>query len=179
MWESLITPNVLVIGLANSLAKRCGALPTPDVIGLIGLPSLWILGTPRIFGAFGASSRRCSKAFPFSDFFSKRLAFLLNDLLNLFVNPSGFSWYVSSFGDESDVEKGFIQGVLTCCKALADKEGNSMPRRYYQALLTLAKDKNIVITQADKGGGIVILDKSEYDRKMHDLLKNDGCLLAA
>ena len=30
-----------------------------------------------------------------------------------------------------------------------------------------------MITEANKGGGIVILDKLEYDRKMQDLLKND------
>ena len=76
--------------------------------------------------------------------------------------------------DESEVERGFIQRVLTCCKALADKEGNSMPLRYYQALQTLAKDTNIVITQADKGGGIVILDKTEYNQKMQDLLESEN-----
>ena len=31
---------------------------------------------------------------------------------------------------ESDADKGFIQGILTCCKALADSEPCSLPRRY-------------------------------------------------
>ena len=32
--------------------------------------------------------------------------------------------------NESDVEKGYVQGILTCCKALADQEPSSLPRRY-------------------------------------------------
>ena len=74
--------------------------------------------------------------------------------------------------DDPDVEKGFAQGVLACCKALADEESNSMPRRYAKALKTLANDKSIVITQADKGGGLVIIDRAEYRQKMQDMLSN-------
>ena len=32
--------------------------------------------------------------------------------------------------NDPDVDKGFVQGVLACCKALADDENRSMPRRY-------------------------------------------------
>ena len=67
--------------------------------------------------------------------------------------------------NESDADKGFIQGILTCCKALADNEPSSLPRRYVQALNDLANDKSIIITQADKGGGIVIMDTKKYDEK--------------
>ena len=74
--------------------------------------------------------------------------------------------------DKSDIEKGFIQGVLTCCQAMANEEESNMPRRYFQALKTLADDQSIVITPADKGGGVVIIDKSEYDQKMRELLDN-------
>ena len=55
--------------------------------------------------------------------------------------------------NESDVDKGFIQGILTCCKALADSEPSSLPRRYILALKELANDRSIIVTQADKGGG--------------------------
>ena len=34
----------------------------------------------------------------------------------------------------------------------------------------LAKNQNIIITQADKGGGIIVMDKKEYVRKMKELL---------
>ena len=45
-----------------------------------------------------------------------------------------------------------------------------MPKRYMTALEVLAKDDSIVITSADKGGGIIIMNKSDYDKKMNDLL---------
>ena len=54
--------------------------------------------------------------------------------------------------DDSHAEKGFIQGIIACCKALADKEISSTPKRYQLALADLAKDPSIIITQADKGG---------------------------
>ena len=74
--------------------------------------------------------------------------------------------------NESDADKGFMQGILTCCKALADKEPCSLPRRYVQALECLANDKNIIVTQADKGGGIIIMDRKKYDERMKDMLSD-------
>ena len=75
----------------------------------------------------------------------------------------------NKFGD-SDVDKGFKQGVATCMSALARSNRLAMPRRYLSAIQELANDDSIVVTSADKGGGIVILDKDTYDHKMHDLL---------
>ena len=73
---------------------------------------------------------------------------------------------------EDDIEKGFIQGILICCKALTDQEPDKLPRRYMTALKTLANDPSIIITQADKGGGIVLIDRADYVKKMNALLQD-------
>ena len=75
----------------------------------------------------------------------------------------------NKFGD-SDIDKGFKQGVTTCLAALACSNRSALPRRYLQAMQNLSKDDTIVITSADKGGGIVILDKTTYIDKMQALL---------
>lgn len=72
--------------------------------------------------------------------------------------------------NDKEADKGFIQGVVTCCKAMADSEPNALPKRYLTALEVLAKDDSIIITTADKGGGVILLDKSDYDEKMRVLL---------
>ena len=74
--------------------------------------------------------------------------------------------------NDSDVEKGFVQGIVTCCKALADKEPNSLPRRYIRALRNIANDSSVVVTQADKGGGVIIMDKQQYVAKMNEMLSD-------
>ena len=74
--------------------------------------------------------------------------------------------------NDSDADKGFIQGILICCKALADSEPSSLPRRYMQALKDVANNKNIIITQADKGVGIVIKDVKKYTKKMEEMLSD-------
>ena len=74
--------------------------------------------------------------------------------------------------NEDDVEKGFIQGILLCCEALADKEPDRLPRRYMEAWKRLANDSSVIITQADKGGGIVIMAKIDYASKMNELLED-------
>ena len=68
--------------------------------------------------------------------------------------------------------KGFIQGILACCKALADQQPSSLPKRYKRALQKLANDDSIVVTQADKGGGIIIMDKQQYVTKMDEMLND-------
>ncbi|NQY54726.1 MAG: hypothetical protein HRT42_14280, partial [Campylobacteraceae bacterium] len=40
------------------------------------------------------------------------------------------------------------------------------------AIYTLGKNENIIIKKADKGGGIIIMDKSYYIRKVTDCLDN-------
>ena len=74
--------------------------------------------------------------------------------------------------NDCEAEKGFIQGILTCCKALADEQASSLPKRYLRALKALANDDNIVVTQADKGGGVVIMDRVQYENKMNEMLND-------
>ncbi|XP_076044806.1 uncharacterized protein LOC143027405 [Oratosquilla oratoria] len=74
---------------------------------------------------------------------------------------------------DEDTEKDFIQGVIACCLAAADQQPNALPSRYISALKNLGEDKDLVITQADKGGGIVVMDKTDYDKKMLDLLEDE------
>ena len=38
----------------------------------------------------------------------------------------------------------------------------------------LQKDKDIVIIPADKGNATVVIDRSEYTRKMEDLLRDEA-----
>ena len=73
---------------------------------------------------------------------------------------------------EKDIEKGFKQGVISCFQALKKEEPPGLPRRFKEALTKLSDQKDIIITQADKGGGIVILDKMDYINKMNDLLND-------
>ena len=46
----------------------------------------------------------------------------------------------------------------------------SLPLRYIKTLTRLGENPNIHITKADKGGGVIIMDKSEYTRKMMAIL---------
>ena len=73
---------------------------------------------------------------------------------------------------DSDIQKGFVQGILMTCKALADNEPDTIPRRFKLALDSLAKDESIVVTSADKGGGVIVMNKNDYDEKMQNLLSD-------
>lgn len=46
----------------------------------------------------------------------------------------------------------------------------TIPRRYITALKNLKKDESITIYPSDKGGGIVILNTTDYNEKMESLL---------
>ena len=73
---------------------------------------------------------------------------------------------------DSDMEKGFIQGVLACCTALSKEQPSALPRRYRTALNELGRNSDIVITRSDKGGGVVVMNKIDYNEKMMDLLND-------
>ena len=69
-----------------------------------------------------------------------------------------------------DLDNGFIQGLAIASHAMARSASSNLPRRYVQALTSLAADKSINISSSDKGGGIVIIDNAEYLEKMLALL---------
>ena len=72
---------------------------------------------------------------------------------------------------DSEFNKGFIQGILSVTSLPSDAE-TTIPKRYMIALKNLAKNNNIKIMSADKGGGIVIMDLHEYTNKIHALLRD-------
>ena len=57
---------------------------------------------------------------------------------------------------------------------LAKEEPTGLPRRFEEALKQLGKRNEIIITHADKGGGIVILNKSDYNDKIMNLLNDEN-----
>ncbi|XP_076030898.1 uncharacterized protein LOC143019081, partial [Oratosquilla oratoria] len=63
-------------------------------------------------------------------------------------------------------------GLLTCFHALANLNRCSIPRRFKVALENLGNDEDLVITSADKGGEVVILNRTDYNIKMMDLLND-------
>ena len=74
---------------------------------------------------------------------------------------------------DSDIDKGFKQGFTTCLSALAGSSRPVIPWRYMVSLQGLARDSDIVISASDKGGGVIILDRSTYDSKMHEVLSDN------
>ena len=75
---------------------------------------------------------------------------------------------------DTDLDVGFKQGVITCCLSSAKDSTPAIPRRYVKALRDLGKDESISIITADKGGGIVIMDRQVYIQKMSQLLDDDA-----
>ena len=72
-----------------------------------------------------------------------------------------------------DLDNGFIQGLAIASHAMARSASSNLPRRYVQALTSLAADQSINISSSDKGGGIVIIDNAEYLEKMQALLDDN------
>ena len=69
----------------------------------------------------------------------------------------------------SDFHKGFLQGIIAAsinylCSEL------TLPDRYITALKSLSYNHNIVISPSEKGGGVVIMDSTDYNQKLMDLL---------
>ena len=49
---------------------------------------------------------------------------------------------------------------------------SNIPREQYVALVNLSKNKDIIITKPDKGSGVVILNRTDYIKKM-EVIVND------
>ena len=48
----------------------------------------------------------------------------------------------------------------------------NIPRDQYKALVTLSKNKDVIITNPDKGSGVVILNKTDYVKKMEEIIND-------
>ena len=72
----------------------------------------------------------------------------------------------------SPLERGFAQGIAIGAFAAAKVHPSTIPRRFTRALVELGKDATIAIVPADKGGGLVLLDRVDYVSKMMDLLND-------
>ena len=57
---------------------------------------------------------------------------------------------------------------------MSNSKPRVIPKRFEKALQDLGSDRSIVITTADKGGGVIIMDKTDYDQKMMDLLNDES-----
>ena len=73
----------------------------------------------------------------------------------------------------NDVERGFAQGIVTAAVCLNRTSHPSLPLRYIETLTRLGEDRKLHITRADKGGGVIVMDKAEYTQKMMTIL-TDG-----
>ena len=75
-----------------------------------------------------------------------------------------------------------FQGFAFEFLKLAQKKDNNLTDEEYNALKELAKNKNVIVTKADKGNAVVIMDKQDYrdkilklidDKKKFKLLESD------
>ena len=48
----------------------------------------------------------------------------------------------------------------------------NIPKDQYKALLNLSKNKDIIVTNPDKGSGVVIMNKTDYLKKMEDIFND-------
>ena len=74
------------------------------------------------------------------------------------------------YGQTSDIDRGFAQGIAVTSLAAAKQFPVSFPRRFMKTLKEMGKDLDLAIVPSDKGGGCVILDRVDYDSKVLNLL---------
>ena len=65
-----------------------------------------------------------------------------------------------------------LRSAVQTCLTNPKLPKSNMTKDQWMALKKLEEDKDIVVLPADKGNATVLLDKSEYNQKMNDLLKD-------
>ncbi|XP_076031126.1 uncharacterized protein LOC143019371 [Oratosquilla oratoria] len=83
---------------------------------------------------------------------------------------AGFDKFLASNEYDKDLLclKGvLLQGIMNCFS-----EGCGLPKRYKTAVENLSRRKDVIITKADIGGKIVIINESDYKSKVFDLLED-------
>ena len=70
---------------------------------------------------------------------------------------------------DSDFHKGFLQGIIAASTNCHSDE-LTLPNRNITALKSLSSNPNIFISPSDKGGGVGIMDSTDYNQKLMDQL---------
>ena len=94
-------------------------------------------------------------------------------IMNFLTN---FNKYEKWFPEKQNVAKGYILNDI-----VKNLKNNFLPTRFRKALISLKMNKDVIITRADKGNKVVILDQTEYFAKLNDVLSdsNTYCKVAA
>ena len=77
-----------------------------------------------------------------------------------------------NFHKSSSPQVGYLASVLGSVYNDLSSFSQSLPKRYFDALVSLKKNKSIKISPADKGGKTVILNSSDYVNKLSVLFSN-------
>ena len=72
---------------------------------------------------------------------------------------------------DSDFYKGYVQGIIIATTQTLPE--TTIPKRFIIALNKLSKNKDLIITPSDKGGGVVLMDRTTYTSKMNSLLQDE------
>jgi len=86
----------------------------------------------------------------------------------------GLDSFIAKQNKSSIKDLSYLKGVML--NPILDLFDNfkGLPRRYLLATRSLKRNPDILITKADKGNNVVILDRSDYIRKAHSLLHDNS-----
>ena len=83
-------------------------------------------------------------------------------------------YFVDNQRQESEVERGFTQGLVATATCLKRAQPPTLPMRYEKTLKRLGRDSSLHITKADKGGGVIVMQREDYDQKMTAILADSN-----
>ena len=89
-----------------------------------------------------------------------------NCIINFLTN---FNRYEKRCPEKQNVAKGFILNDI-----VSSLKNNFLPSRFRSALVSLKRNKDIIITKADKGNKVVLMDKTDYVAKLNDILSDNN-----
>ena len=83
-------------------------------------------------------------------------------------------FYQNITNDISHLSEDDVITLKTKLRHICEKYSDTkVPYRYQKTIYTLRRNNNIVVLKQDKGGGLVILDKSNYIEKCLSILDNN------
>ena len=94
---------------------------------------------------------------------------LPNDGRNIVKFLTDFSFFESIMNENLSTLKGFIFN-----SAIAPRNQFKLPKCLMLALEHLRKNKDIVITKADKGNKVVVLNAVDYEQKLNELISDNS-----